>query len=61
MTVEQAMLRVGVDLYFVIVDHGETIEEGTYEEVCETMDYPVNLIEILGVDAPEDMMCLIYV
>ena len=61
MTVEQAMLRVGVDLYFVVVDHGETIEEGTYEEVCETMDYLVERIEILGVDTPEDMMCLIYV
>ena len=60
MTVEQAMLRVGTDLYFVIVDHGETIEEGTYEEVCETMDYEVDRIEIVDVDTPTDMICRIH-
>ena len=37
MTVEQAMLRVGVDLYFEVISRGEIIEEGKYDEVCRTM------------------------
>ena len=60
MTVEQAMLRVGVDLYFEVISRGEIIEEGKYDEVCETMDYEVDLIEIVDVDTPTDMICRIH-
>ena len=60
MTVEQAMLRVGTDLYFEVISRGEIIEEGKYEEVCKTMDYGVDLIEIVDVDTPTDMICRIH-
>ena len=61
MTVEQAMLRVGVDLYFEVISRGEIIEEGKYDEVCETMDYEVDRIEIVDVDTPTDMTCRIFI
>ena len=60
MMVEQAMLRVGTDLYFEVISQGEIIEEGKYEEVCETMDYEVDRIEIVDVDTPTDMICRIH-
>ena len=60
MTVEQAMLRVGTDLYFEVISCGEVIEDGKYDEVCETMDYEVDRIEIVDVDEPTDTTCRIY-
>ena len=61
MTVEQAMLRVGTDLYFEVVDYGEIIEEGKYDEVCETMDLDVERVEIVNINGLGLTVCRIYI
>ena len=61
MTVEQAMLRVGTDLYFEVISRGEIIEEGKYDEVCETMDLDVERVEIVNINGLGLIVCRIYI
>lgn len=61
MTVEQAMEMVGVDLYFEVMSDGRLIEEGRYDIISRTKDFLVDRIEIIDVNDPESMMCVIYI
>ena len=61
MTVEQAMEMVGVDLYFEVMSDGRLIEEGRYDIISRTKDFLVDRIEIINVNDPELMMCIISI
>lgn len=60
MTVEQVMEMVGVHLYFKVMSDGRLIEEGRYDIISRT-DFLVDRIEIIGVNDPESMVCVIYI
>ena len=69
MTVEQTMLMVESvsgamsesSLYFEVVEDGEIIEYGKYDEVCRTMDFIVDRFEVLNVSEPyEPIVCRIH-